>query len=762
MQVNRLSSNALPAFAPLTADAPRRPARTAELRSGYLDSRADQIASQPLDSAPIPGQEDVFAVMTEQVDVLSRQFDEMLAREIDSRKMRFPAAIKKSEAAYQAWQQAWDGTFSHNPSMTFKELVWHDASSATVSFTDENGKTFDIPVDEKHPDFTLLKNYQWVRDVRGPVDTLSAEVLDVLLQAPADSAGDSKPQVLEAYARARGFREASEALLALAKPGPGRWAPTLDYIKDPKSGKYFAFLANQDHPGQRKMVEVSDRTIILKLAQFKQFSEKQVQAVNKGLTLNEGQITPKEGVQPRAALEALQGLLGLDLLKSWLSPAGQQGGGDALLDTLQKHLTTAKNALGLADEALQLVELGAGANGVASVAAGAAKLRDVAGKAGVLLSAASLALSIAALVNAKPEERGDLVPQLVFDTAGLGLGIAGLAGGTVGGIASALAVPLAGISIGVGALYTHFSAIAQESISFGKVIQTMNDNLNAGGMAFDAETQALKPLEGVVIESLDLKNRQVGFGSPSIYPTQFRGGETGNVIGWVGNQPEVLHDRSRVIDIRERLGLAAQAALPDGALSATTVHLPATPKSLIDYRYRPFFGVTTRYDAGFELLRRMEGKGDFAFDFMCGHEQSAADVKYEYQQTTVKVALGSVGYRLQMPELSTPVRGKLHYALQAEGGQQVVGLMPGARLSLSSTSPKFTQWVLDARNLGSDSVSIDKDGLSVGGVRVDIPAGLQGTRVSVIDKKGAVIALDLSRQENNVSGKMLSRQALRA
>ncbi len=378
-------------------------------------------------------------------------------------------------------------------------------------------------------------------------------------------------------------------------------------------------------------------------------------------------------------------------------------------------------------------------------------------KAGVALQLGSMGLDIYELTQADSErQKAVFGTHLAFDSAGLGLGIAGFAGVGVAGPAGVL---LAGLGVGISGLVDAYSAVAEHAAAVGayfyrfREAYTVAHDDNSGGYRYDPEHRGLLPMPGAVFRQLDLTQGQVLFDSPWLYASKH--GRTGsgkiNYFLWVGDMPQMVHRREYAFDIRQRLGYAEHAALPaSGWRTADVVHLPATPKHYITFAYNTLPGATSRHDAGFDVLRQMEGD-DFDFDFYIFPSERIIDrLGFEYVRTDIDILLGGQSRRLQMPKLENKVQGVLHYHLKADRGQFVIGLMPGASVSLATTDAQQTRWTLDARNLSDSRVEFTGQGFRCGGIEVEIDAGVAVGALVVLCQNGDVMELDVKTKATRV------------
>ncbi|KAK0667268.1 TcdA/TcdB pore forming domain-containing protein [Cercophora samala] len=298
-------------------------------------------------------------------------------------------------------------------------------------------------------------------------------------------------------------------------------------------------------------------------------------------------------------------------------------------------------------------------------------------------------------------------------TAGTGATVAGIAGfGTTAGFLGALAVPLAGLGIGAGALAEAYGQVARDAQAVGAYFANVHGAYTSGGyqLVFNSSSGSgqnpqsyLKPLPGAVISHIDLGNNTVTFDSQYIYATTRQG-----AISWVSDCPHPDTNRARAINVRQGIGIQSNRATLPGTSSAMALILPCTPKSYISYSYTNLIGADCRHDRGFDIARRLERTGRFEFNphYFC-MPFIMRTCSHEYVDTPVSVFLGPEPIRLEMPALSNEMANHLKYSIQGAGGSCTIGLQSGASLQLETVpNSRATEWVLDARGLSNSEIQV--------------------------------------------------------
>lgn len=304
---------------------------------------------------------------------------------------------------------------------------------------------------------------------------------------------------------------------------------------------------------------------------------------------------------------------------------------------------------------------------------------------------------------------------------------------------------LGGLAVGFTALAQAFGAVAEDAKAVGRYFDTVDKAYKGNGYRYDTEKKVLVPLAGAVVKRLDLRNNQIGFDSQYIYRTHH--GSTGsgaiNYFFWAGDFPRMIHDRGQAIEVRSGIGYKdATRTLEHG--DSTAVILPGTPKSYISYEYMILPGSTTRHDTGFDVIRRLEEDRRFDYDFyIFPSEETIRRIRQEYVDTPIEVLLDSRDRQLVIPELPKELYGYLNYQIKGAGGRYLVGLNEGTRVDLSSESGKPSRWIIDSSQLASESISVSKDQLVVGGVVVKLDPAHNG-QVLVVNAKGEVREVDFA------------------
>ncbi|OCQ51404.1 Toxin B [Photorhabdus australis subsp. thailandensis] len=375
---------------------------------------------------------------------------------------------------------------------------------------------------------------------------------------------------------------------------------------------------------------------------------------------------------------------------------------------------------------------------------------------GVLFGVGMIGLDAYELAHAENDvQKAVFGTQLAFDSASFVTGAAGVGAGLIGASTTAAVlggagVILGGLAVGFTALAQAFGAVAEDAKAVGRYFYAVDHAYSNNGYDHKVENEkkVLVPLPGAVVERLDLKNDQIVFDSQYIYRTH--SGSTGsgeiNYFFWVGDFPRMVHDRGEAIEVRS--GIGYKAASRPLVYGDSVVILPGTPKSYIKYEYMLLPGATTRHDAGFDVIRRLEEDKRFDYDFyIFPGEQTIRRIHHEYVDTPIEVVLDQRDRQLVVPELPKELHGYLRYEIKGAGGKYQIGLNEGTRVKL--TNVVASEWIIDCSQLASDSISVSQNQLVVGGVVVELDQ-TQNRPVSVVSGKGEVHAVVFSNSKLTV------------
>ncbi|MGB9087408.1 MAG: TcdA/TcdB pore-forming domain-containing protein [Candidatus Aquirickettsiella gammari] len=379
---------------------------------------------------------------------------------------------------------------------------------------------------------------------------------------------------------------------------------------------------------------------------------------------------------------------------------------------------------------------------------------------GILFGAASVVLDSVELNAAKTEaEKATFGTQLAFDTGGLSLSLASMGAAYAGaaGTAAALGagtVILSGLGIGINALVQAFSQVTQRAQAVGSYFSQLDAAYKQRGYQekkFSARNQSvMNPLYGAVVTEIDFINETICYGSPYLYRARHGGFGSGriNYMIWSGTTPVVVRDKQQAINIRERLAYAEKSTLGNWKTVSTWI-LPDTPTVYIHYGWMILPGATSRNDRGFSVLRKLEEKGDFDYDFYVFPSEFIIDsIREERVATHIKIILDERTRTLVVPRFSEKDRDiyqNLHYEIIAPAiqGRCPIILNRIGSLSLNSQHPQYTWELVTADSI--DTLEFTATGIKIGNTTAPIHIHVPSPRTGIyllLDKKHSVFTID--------------------
>ncbi|WP_207626917.1 insecticidal toxin MCF [Photorhabdus stackebrandtii] len=556
--------------------------------------------------------------------------------------------------------------------------------------------------------------------------------------------------------------EAASIRLAQAHQLDSRWLPIIATTEDKGKGLYQVQFINRDQPEQTRWLPTNDSTFV----EFRRFVNEHMSVLNEHFTLEHGQMRPRGGVGEAAPVDGLNAGFAVQTLIQWFSDKSRHDAANGevspdLATVLKVHsyLNFVQMAHGgLQDVAKVTALVRTALRG--EVVAAETSLKDFALSlghtvnegAGVLFGGAMVGLDAYELAHAENDvQKAVFGTQLAFDSASFVTGAAGVGAGlvgasTAGAVLGGAGVILGGLAVGFTALAQAFGAVAEDAKAVGRYFDMVDKAYKGNGYRYDDKNKALVPLAGAVIKSFDLRKNQIGFDSQYIYRTH--SGSTGsgkiNYFFWVGDFPRMVHDRSQAIEVRSGIGYKDLFRTLEHS-DSNVVILPGTPKSYISYEYMLLPGATTRHDTGFDVIRRLEEDKRFDYDFyIFPGEETIRRIHHEYVDTPIEVVLDQRNRQLVVPELPKELHGFLRYEIKGAGGEYLIGLNEGSRVKLTSdVANALSRWVIDSSQLTSDSISVSKNQLVVGGVVVELDLAHNG-QILVVNGKGEVREVDLA------------------
>lgn len=380
---------------------------------------------------------------------------------------------------------------------------------------------------------------------------------------------------------------------------------------------------------------------------------------------------------------------------------------------------------------------------------------------GILLGGANVVMDIGELTTATTEaQKAEFSTQLAFDAAALsstiGAGVASFVGATTtAGVLGALATPVAGIGIGVTALVRNFERIAANAQAVGKYISKLKAAYFQGGYQKTAneDNSLMSPLDGAVIKEINFQKNTLHFGNSYLYRSRTKTGSgKSNYIFWAGYFPRVIYDKQQAFSIRERLSYPEVQTLSNNLKSIKTWILPSTPESYLSYDWKTLPFATARHDKGFSILRQLEEREDFDYDFyIFPSEYIVASITPELIDTTFKIILDSEERILIVPKFSSEAKfivKHLNYIVESPvtSGKVIIHLHEAASLTLVNQHADYT-WILVCNDCSVTSdIQFTHTGVNIHGIKIEILNATLGNYY--LHNNNSVYKLDLVKKQS--------------
>jgi insecticidal toxin len=528
----------------------------------------------------------------------------------------------------------------------------------------------------------------------------------------------------------------------------GEYLPLLDTVKGSVAQGFSLTMVDALNPAKTVLVTTAD-TRFIKI-------KKHIQQLVDAVSGNTGGPGAGEGGSRLSFAFAIQTLVTEMRSREYQQKAGSVPALSIAMQ-VQVYVSYAQLAYGVVTDSVQMINL------VRQMAASEeALVKQHASLSGRLLGRVSTGVGIGfSLVNIgfdihgltqanNDEERSRLTTQLVFNVAALGLDLTALAvGGTVGTVASFLAVPLLGLGIGFTAIASNLGQISDKARAVGRHLFMIHEAYGQEGV--ECEDGVLRFAVEAVITELDLQARRVRFDSQKFFPANF------STLGLpdYSAKPEDMH---RAINIREALGRADSFEFAGN--SERQIHavvLPCTPLCYYGYEYQLgssghgpdedlFLRLRTyqtvyegrpAYKGGIEaistsfpnILDDWKQTLEFAWPdpdqrFKFFSTPSLPHILYKLlpvnKPTAITVKLDEQARQLLIPELPKEWHQLVSYDITGQSGVYQLGLTPGiVAVRLAKYEPfNDVSWLISAPWASDKQVGFEGDDLLVDGVRI--------------------------------------------
>ncbi|MGF6206206.1 TcdA/TcdB pore-forming domain-containing protein [Pseudomonas frederiksbergensis] len=310
--------------------------------------------------------------------------------------------------------------------------------------------------------------------------------------------------------------------------------------------------------------------------------------------------------------------------------------------------------------------------------------------------------------------------QLAFDYASLVLGAAGMGAGlasaaTAAAFLGGASVIVGGLAVGVAALAEGFAMVAERSKQVGVFFYELDQAYRGAAFSWDKKQKAWQAHPKLVIQSLNLRDGVVTYGSQRLFPLRDHFGV-----------PDFDVDYDRAINLRQSLGLPGSARFSPAA--GEVIILPCTPQTFYGYDYHSLPFASTRHDTGFDIARRLEtknaqGQWQFLFTFYSfPGEYIVQAIHPAYRpgtRTVIQVTLDDESRTLVVPTLLKSWHDRIAYEIEAGDAPCTLMLSEGINVELKSSLLKTLQWVLVASWAQVEDVQFVRGaGLKIGGVDI--------------------------------------------
>ncbi|MTB66583.1 prevent-host-death family protein [Providencia sp. wls1943] len=549
-----------------------------------------------------------------------------------------------------------------------------------------------------------------------------------------------------------------------------KWVPLFSSVEQTSDNLYRIKFIHIENPDLTHWVETMDKTFM----EFHQYSLEQMRLFSKYYRFEEDKIKAQLNEADANSVDGLNVGIAVQSIIQWIenksrNEASERENSPNLLLALKIHtyVNYSMMAYGAANDMAKInkiIKIGLKTGREITVTEMNSFFSSMAKTANeglaVIFSGALVGFDIYELSNAESDpERIIFGTQLAFDSAslaavsgGIGVGAAGYAGAaTALGGASVL---VAGIGIGFIGLARNFAIIGEDAKAVGLYFSKLDSAYNGNGYDFMVDKKLLIPKFGAVFNSLNLRTNQIQFDSQYIYRTSSSssGGGRHNYIFWAGNFPTMVKDREQAINIRQ--GIGYQSATHELDFShAYSVMLPVIPKSYIKYNYNLWPGCTSRHDSGFDVIRRLEQKDNFDYDFyIFPSENTITQIFHEYVDTPIDVILDEKNRTLIVPQLAREWHGKIEYKIKGNGGTYKLSLNHGIRIKLTDDvqNNQNSKWIIDASQLENSAIKIQNNQLIVGDIKIDVDVDSVQGQIIVVNKYKEVQKIDLSSSQSTI------------
>ena len=364
---------------------------------------------------------------------------------------------------------------------------------------------------------------------------------------------------------------------------------------------------------------------------------------------------------------------------------------------LEYGVNFAQQTMGLVQDAGEFAKIMLEVTGSAPTwAKGVGKASVVLDGLGVGMDIASVVFGFIDLANATTDRERAVATYNVSSSAiGLGVNVtamgAGLAGAsTVAGVLGALAVPLAGLTFGIGEVVNGYAARAE---NVEATLQTLNHMIQGvTDNPLSSEKQALVFGQDVVISGLDLRTGIVTYGDVRVAGVR----DKGRLIAPEVNSDLMLDMYSPFLDEGKT------RHIDDSLLATQTIVLPAAQS--VDFNYDMVDSPGQRYK-DYPLLDKFEAAYKEQFYWwtyrqtvlLFGWDYSPSKLKATFKDTPFALQLDGSSRNIVVPDIKDDAwRAHMKYMLVGGGGTYRV-VLPSRPVDtlISAGSGEQESWLFD-------------------------------------------------------------------
>nr|ELR5083743.1 hypothetical protein [Providencia stuartii] len=552
------------------------------------------------------------------------------------------------------------------------------------------------------------------------------------------------------------------------------WLPNFSNIETIEEGKYRVQLIHNEDTLKTRWIETTDETFI----EFKKYFDEKIAALKKSHSFENNELQREDNISDAEHIDGLNSMMAVQTIFHYISNKNRNEVDDASSANLKIALTIhtyvgyAMITHGLVNDAAKITKLvhslwkqGADIEKATMESFSTSFARTAGEKIGVALQLAAIGLDIYELANATNEAQKQVFgTQLAFDSAILatsaveyGVTFAGIE--SLQGVIGPLAVPLMGLSIGIAELVKINAQHAQQAALVGSYFANLKRAYNNAGLFYDKDKTLIMHPDNVVYKTINFRTKQVELDSQFIYRgkdgVKWLSGR--RLISDFGPNPGYDENKDHAINIREAVGASSEKSYFSEELNkkleeeqVCTVVLPIVPKSYIKYEYGSLACATSRNDNGFSILRDMEDKYQFYFDFYHGAlEKIIQKLHFEYQYTTMRILLDKKNTNLIVPNIPNEYKNKLLHVVKGFGGIYRININHGAALRLQdeAINGERSKWIIDASFVDGDSIKTYGDRLEINGVSVYTDNLNKNDTITIVTRIHEVYQYNLSNSK---------------